>query len=502
MNELERLASGVILIGFTGTAIGESLRTFFEAHEFAGYLLFARNVQSLEQVRRLNDELRVLHEVPPLLAVDQEGGRVMRLTAGVEPIPPMMAVGAAGRTTLAQNVGEQIAFDLRRAGFTTDFAPVVDLSLDAHNTVIGSRAFGSDPEMVGMLANAVASGLQDGGIAPTIKHFPGHGATARDSHLELPVVDTDAETIRRRDLVPFLRTLPNVSAVMTAHVVMRAFDSERPATLSKKILTGLLREELGFAGVCFTDCMQMDAIARTVGTVNGVATAIAAGADCALVSHDPALALEAAKQIVREVENGALPYDRLVEAYGRVQRLRRDAQPPLSLDASAPHPGIGREIARHAVTTLRGTPHVDPTAAIVVSFEGTTTEGVQGRHEQHFSLQREAPALEICVASLEPNNGEVETLVRTVEDASRRPVVLMRRAHIYRDQLRAVESLVQRFPDAVIVSVREPYDCALVNDARHLLAAYGDDEACIGAVADVLFGNAAPSGTLPVTLDG
>ena len=502
MSDLERLAAGVVLVGFSGTALDEELRELFAAHDFAGYLLFARNVQSIEQVRRLNDELRALHELSPLLAVDQEGGRVMRLTSGVEPIPPMMAVGASGRTSLAENVGEQIAFDLRRAGFTLDFAPVVDLALDARNSVIGSRSFGSDPEIVGMLGTAVASGLQRGGIAATLKHFPGHGATASDSHIELPIVEADAKTILQRDLVPFARALPSVSAVMTAHVVVRAFDSEKPATLSKKLLTGVLREELGFSGVCFTDCMQMDAIARGIGTANGVAAAIAAGADCAVVSHDPTLALEAAKHIVRAVQNRALPIERLEEAYDRVQQLRRAARPPLPLDASSPHPGIGREVARAAVTALRGTPHVDPTAAIAVSFEGATTEGAQGRHEEHLSLQREAPALETIVAPLEPQNGEFETLVRRVENAARRPVLLMRRAHVYSQQLRAIETLVRRFPDAVVVSLREPYDCALVPEARHLLAAYGDDEACIGAVADVLFGNAAASGTLPVAIDG
>ena len=149
---------------------------------------------------------------------------------------------------------------------------------------------------------------------------------------------------------------------------------------------------------------------------------------------------------------------------------------------------------------LRGTPHVDPTAAIAISFEGTTTEGVQGRHERHISLQREAPALEKCNASLEPDEDERRAILRCLEDAARRPVVLMRRAHVYPSQLQAVLAIVERFPDTVVVSVREPFDSELVPNARHLFAAYGDDDACIGAVADVLFGNVAPTGTLPVEL--
>lgn len=502
MNELERLACGVIVTGFSGTALDGDLREFFIAHEFAGYVLFARNVESLAQVRALNDDLRALHPVSPILAVDQEGGRVVRLVDGVETIPPMMAAGAAGRARLVRNAGEQTAFDLRRAGFTLNFAPDVDLALDARNTVIGTRSFGSNPEHVTALGAALAAGLENGGVAATFKHFPGHGATAYDSHLELPVVETDALTLRGRDFVPFQRNAAKASGIMTAHVVMRAFDAERPATLSPALLTQVLRDEWHFTGVCFTDCMQMDAIARSVGTVDGVANAIAAGADCALVSHDPHLAYRAAQRLVENVRAGRLPLVRLQEAYERVHRLRVRAHGPLPIDAAPPHPGIGRELARRGITVLRGTPHVDPTAAMAISFEGVTTEGVQGRHERHAALQREAPALETFVASLEPEAGECEAIAGAVAAAGRRPILLMRRAHVYAKQLEAVRTLVARFPDAPVVSLREPYDCALVPEARHVIAAYGDDESSIGAVADVLFGNAAAGGTLPVRFDG
>ncbi len=502
MNELERLACGVIVTGFGGTSLDGSLGAFLKERQFAGYVLFARNVESLVQVRALTDDLRALHSVTPVLAVDQEGGRVARLVDGVETIPPMMAAGAAGRARLVRHAGEQMAFDLRRAGFTIDFAPDVDLALDGRNTVIGTRSFGSDVEHVTNLGAALAEGLESGGVAATFKHFPGHGATAFDSHLQLPVVNTDAQTIRARDLVPFQCNAARASAIMTAHVVMRAFDAERPATLSPALLTGVLRDEWHFDGVCFTDCMQMDAIARDIGTVEGVAQAIFAGADCALVSHDPYLAYQAAQRLMDEVHEGRLPLTRLQQAYERVHRLRVRAHDPIPLEAAPPHPGIGRELARTGVTVIRGTPHVDPTAALAISFQGATSEGVQGRHEQHASLQREAPALEILVAALEPEAEEVRTLVNAVAATGRRPVVLMRRAHVYRKQLEAVRRVVERFPDALVVSLREPYDCALVPQARHLIAAYGDDESSIGAVADVLFGNAAAGGTLPVRLDG
>ncbi len=499
MSELEQLACGVIVVGFEGTKLSGELQALFARHQFAGYVLFARNVDGIAQVRALTDTLRSVHDIPPVIGVDQEGGRVMRLREGVEPIPSMMALGAAGRAVLAQRAGEQMAFDLRRAGCTIDFAPVLDLALDSQNTVIGTRSFGSDPVAVATLGEHLAAGLTSGGITPTYKHFPGHGATSSDSHVELPVVNVDAQLFDNRDIVPFERCLPHAAAVMTAHIVVPHVDSQ-PATNSRRLLTNLLREQFGFNGVCFTDCMQMDAIVRGVGTVEGICQAIAAGADCALVSHDPALALDAARGIVAAVRDGRLDYERLTEAHGRIERLRRASSMPIELDGAAPHTGIGREIARAAITVLRGSPHADPVAAIVVSFEGVTVEGVQGRHEEHVSLRREAPALAVRTAPLDPDAEEQRAIVHDVVASRRRPLVLMRRAHVYGNQLNAVRMLVERFPDAVVVSLREPYDCALVPQARHLLATYGDDTASIGALADVLFGNVLPAGSLPVSL--
>src|SRR5262249_41210853 len=154
-------------------------------------------------------------------------------------------------------------------------------------------------------------GLQRGGIAGTLKHFPGHGDTSADSHLELPVIHADDVTLRKRDLAPFQALAPEAASIMAAHVIAEAFDSALPAPLSPRLLTELLREEWHYAGVCFTDCMQMSAIANGIGTVDGVAAAIAAGADCAIVSHDLELAEAAAERLASEVEAGRIPHERL-----------------------------------------------------------------------------------------------------------------------------------------------------------------------------------------------
>ncbi|MBV8637717.1 MAG: beta-N-acetylhexosaminidase [Candidatus Eremiobacteraeota bacterium] len=500
MNDLARLAAGVMITGFDATALDERDVQRLRRTPFAGFILFARNVESVAQVRELTDVVRAFDDPPQLLSIDQEGGRVARIRDGAEELPAMMALGATRDPSLAVRAGEQLAFDLRRAGLSHDFAPVVDLALDPRNGAIGARAFGESPALVIEMAGAFLRGLQRGGVAGTLKHFPGHGDTSVDSHLDLPVIDVDAATLRVRDLAPFAALAPEAASIMAAHVVAAGFDEAVPATLSRRLLTDLLRSEWHYDGVCFTDCMQMNAVANGIGTVKGVAAAIAAGADCAIVSHDLELAEAAAQHLASEVEAGRIPRERLHEAFERVMRLRRATPEPLALDAPAPHPRIGREIARRAVTRIRGIAHADPTASIVVSFSGATTEGAQGTLGGGASLASQAPALQELLAPLDPSDGDAGPLIESIAQSRRRPIVLMRRAHLIPAQARAVAAILERFPDALVVSMREPYDCELFPQAQHLLAAYGDNGASLGGLADVIFGDGLATGVLPVDL--
>ncbi len=476
MNDVARLARGVILTGVTEMPGDEQLG-------FAGYLLFARNAASASQMRAFTDALRERSGgKPPILAIDQEGGRVARLQDGIERIPSMMALGACGDLELAQRAGEQTAFDLRRAGCTLDLAPVLDLALDPNNTVIGTRSFGSDPQRVAALGAAFARGLQNGGITPCYKHFPGHGSTATDSHEALPVVQADEATLLARDVAPFAAVARDAPAMMSGHLLVRAFDAQHPATLSRAISTELLRERLGFGGALLTDCLEMEAVAAHEPD-------LAAGADLLLFSHHVDLALRAAAQIEAAVADGRLSLERLEEAHARVARLRDAAQPPLPLDAFPPHPNVGREIARRAITVVRGIPEASPLASIAVSFGGAIG-----------ALAREAPALQTLETPLDPAPQDLATLRDALDRSQRRPILLARRANVYRRQADAIGAILEDYRDAVIVSLLEPFDLPLFGAARHLLAAYGDDAPSLRGLADVLFGASLPSGRLPVTL--
>ncbi len=496
MTDIRTLAAGVVCVGFEGTRIEPQFEALLRQTPLAGLILFARNVESLEQTRALTDRIREI--LPnPIIAIDQEGGRVARLRDGVEELPAMLALAATGDTDLAYRAGAQLAFDLRRAGVNVDYAPVLDLMLMRMNTVIGSRAFGDDPEQVVRFADAFARGLRSQGIVPTFKHFPGHGSTEVDSHLDLPAIDLDEQTFRSRDLVPFATLLPDAEALMTAHIIVRSLDALRPATLSPRILTEVLREEIRFNGVCFTDCMQMDAIAKGVGTSEGAVQAVIAGADCVLISHSTQLALESIERIVEAVEAGRLPRKRLEEAYARVQALRATLQQPLPLDAPAPHSGVGREIGRRAVTVVRGNADAQSAQSIIVSFEGATTEGVQGLHTEHASLAggTEVPELRL---PLDPSAEQVEALIADLRKRGKRPIVLMRRAHVYSGQAAAVQALLAAFPDTLLVSTREPFDAFMFDRASNVLCTYGDDKPSMQGLSDVLFGGKPLEGRFPL----
>ena len=503
MSDLEALARGAIATGFDGTELDASLP------RFGGYLLFSRNCSTVEGVRALTDSLRARHgdgDLPPLIAIDQEGGRVMRLQSGVEPMPAMMALGATGDAVLAEHAGEQVAFDLRRAGCTMNLAPVLDLAVEPRNTVIGTRSFGGNPEAVATLAASYAKGLERGGVLACFKHFPGHGPTAVDSHESVPLIDADERTLRSRDLVPFERVAKRAAAIMGAHAIVRAFDAQNPATFSPRIAGELLRRELGFAGAYVTDCLEMGAVAEQGGTVASAVRALRAGADLLLVSHSVDLAEQAVAAIQRAVQDGSLALERLREANARVRRLRQAAQPPLDLDASPPHPGIGWEIAQRAITLVRGASRIDASATHALDFT-LKMEFLGERTIFHLEASpatarsAQAPKPPGISCPYDPSADYVDSVLEDLRASKRRPLVLTYRAHLYPNQARAIRRVLAEHPDATVVSMAEPFDLALFPNARNVLAAYGTNDVSRTALAEVLSGGAPARGRLPVEID-
>lgn len=274
----------LLFAGFEGTRVPADLLGLVQDGRIGGVILFARNVEGPEQLRRLVSELHeaALKANPLLVAIDQEGGTVQRLRAPWTEWPPMRTVGARDRSGDTHALGVALGRELADLGIGLDFAPVVDVDTNPHNPVIGDRSFAGTPEAVGRHAAALISGLQETGVAACAKHFPGHGDTHVDSHEALPRVSHSIERLREIELPPFQAAIDaDVASMMTAHVITEALDAERPATLSRRVLD-ILRHELGYEGVVFSDDLEMAAIADHHAPGDAARLAIEAGCDAIL----------------------------------------------------------------------------------------------------------------------------------------------------------------------------------------------------------------------------
>lgn len=295
-----------LMIGGPGSYMTDQYRTFARKYGFCNFILFAKDIQDKEQMCALCGELHALARENTgrgaLIAVDQEGGRVQRFPRTMLDTPSAGALAEKGDVSRIRDTGRLIASVLRASGVNFDLAPVLDVDCQNGNTVVMDRSFGKTPEEVSTNALAMLYGLTEGGVLACVKHFPGHGAAKLDSHKELPVIDLTADELRRGPLIPFAAAIrARVRAVMSTHILFPKIDPEFPATLSRKLLTELLRAEMGFSGIILTDCLEMGAITKHCKTAAAATAAARAGADILLVSNTREAAAQAAESLARAV---------------------------------------------------------------------------------------------------------------------------------------------------------------------------------------------------------
>jgi len=432
--ELERLAAACVFPGFPGYEPPDWVRRRV-ADGLGGVVLFGWNVRDAEQVAELCAVLRT--ERPELLvATDEEGGDVTRLeVARGSSYPGNLALGVVDDVSLTEAVAAATGSDLAAAGINLDLAPVADVNTNPLNPVIGVRSFGDDPELVARHVAAFVRGLQRCGVAACAKHFPGHGDTEQDSHLELPVARGDLSAA----LLPFRAAVEaGVQAVMTAHIVVPDVD-EVPATVSRRLLTGVLRGQLGFDGLEITDALEMRGLADSIGVEEGAVRALAAGADALCLGHDLGDdAVESvSRAIVAAVASGRLGEERLAEAAGRVARTAAwasGAAPADGVDCS-----VGLEVARRALR-VEGEVALDRPAVVVELLpEPNIAAGPPG-HSLASLLRAEVVGADEAVARV----------------SGRRLVIVLRDAHRYDWARDAAERLLASAPDAIVVETGLP----------------------------------------------
>jgi len=322
---LRRQIGQLLIAGFNGHQIPPELRSLAKEFSLGGVILFARNVSEPEQVAELAYEAaRLVPDLPLWVSIDQEGGRVARLKSPFTEWPPMATLGRSGDTALAERFAKALAAELKTVGVTLDYAPVLDVHTNPKNSVIGDRALGETAADVARLGAAIVRTLQAEGIAACGKHFPGHGDTSTDSHVELPLVDHPPDRLRQVELVPFKAAIEaGVATIMTAHVLVPSVDDAKPATLSRRIVHDLLRDELKYDGVILSDDLEMKAVAKDYAVPSAAVLAVQAGCDGVLIcsgDHDAqGAALEA---LVHAVEDERLATTRVDDALARLRRAK------------------------------------------------------------------------------------------------------------------------------------------------------------------------------------
>jgi beta-N-acetylhexosaminidase len=319
----------LFIIGFNGTSLDNSLKSMLEELNPAGVILFSRNIEDPHQVAELNHNIQKLGTPSGgfFIGVDQEGGRVRRLREPFTSFAPALEmVSGSDPDTAVKGFAQTTASEIALVGFNLDFTPVLDVLShpdDLQSSVIGDRSYGFEPETVAHFGGIVIQEMRKNGIIPCGKHFPGHGGTLVDSHVDLPVDSRDLQSIASKDLIPFRRAVKlEVEMLMTAHVLYPALDPQMPATLSSSILDGLLRKRMGYRGIIITDDLDMGAVADRYSTEDCSLKSFLAGADILLICKHPEKAFAARDRIFRAVRDEEISPERVEESIKRIENLK------------------------------------------------------------------------------------------------------------------------------------------------------------------------------------
>jgi len=485
--------------------IAEIVRT----HHVGGliYFVWSENLESIEQIATLSNDVQdaALESggIPLVISADEERGVVRRLPAPATPLPGQMALGATGSRAHARRAGEIVGAEMRAAGLHQAFSPVVDVNVEAQNPVIGVRSLGADPAAVARLAAAQIKGLQGADCSAAAKHFPGHGDTAVDSHLGLPVIDHTREELHALDLPPFVAAIQEgIDSIMTAHIVVPALDdSGVPATLSHPILTGLLREEMGYEGVIVTDSLAMEGVRTLFGDDRVPVEAILAGADQMLMPPDLVVAIGGVRDAVA---SGEITEERLERSVRRIlaQKLRRGLFDEVHVDPAWAAGAIGTSRALAAAERI-----AEDSLTLIAEQEGALplAEGATvlvtgvGTAAKHDVVVDALTSLGHAATALVDAGPEQAAEAAAAVDA----VLVLTSSSGFSTpaaQVSLVEELAATGTPVLHASLRNPYDVVHVGEVAASLAAYGDADASLRALAGALAGTVTPRGRLPVAI--
>ena len=481
----------MIIAGFPSPYVDDQARRLVEDFHVGNFALFGRNYVTAQQVTQM---CRDLHELvyrkngySAYLASDQEGGVVSRVCIGSALFPGTMAM-AASPSADAYQVGKNCGNILGSMGILGNFAPVVDVNLDPMNPIIGSRSYSDDPETVARMGVDTIRGMHDGGMLATLKHYPGHGNVSTDSHLGLPRNSTPREELMRTEWMPFQRAIEaGADSIMTAHVVFEDVDPEHPATVSKAIMTDLLRDTMGFDGIAVTDCMEMDAIKVTYGIGPGAVMAVQAGCDVLCFSHTYEAVAEACNALYKAVEEGVITPERIDQSYNRIIRLKQQynlvTPPPVDTESALRWLGdrqimdFHAKISRDSMTLLYDNGGYqalksakNPRFFAPASIAVTGAEDKERAPTRFSDLAQQKFGGESIVYPMnEVDEATVEAIRSDEYDVA---VLAVYNARFRRSQQEILRELESQGKPLVVLMLGAPYDAPLIRNAQCVICAY------------------------------
>ncbi len=507
---MDRISIGQHLVsGFQGKSIPEEFKERVKQYKIGNVILFEHNVESKEQLAELCGELDRLITtetgIKPLICIDQEGGPVTRLKEDAALYPSAMAVAAGGNPQDAYIAGLNTARQLRAVGVNYDLAPVADVNSNPLNPVIGVRSYGDSPEAVSEFACQMLKGLQDGGVLASLKHFPGHGDTAVDSHLGLPTVDKSLEELEKCELMPFRAGIAaGAKSIMTTHILFPQLEPDNlPATMSRRIMTGLLRQKMGFDGLIISDCMMMAAIAKYYGTVNGTLAALNAGVDLVCICHDAALAGEAIERA--ELALGELDEAELQASLERILAAKRSFDEPaitLAEVGSEEARAHSRRMTQGAITLVNDAPFEfgeSPMFLGCLRFRANIASSALNGSESFASELQKRFGGDALTTPQNPSDEEIKAIA--AQCAGHSSVTLgLYNGTLFPGQLKLANALAELGIPLCCISLRSPYDLSGIPAQARTIAAYDYDKRTLDALCDALEGKLQMTGKLPVRL--
>ena len=525
---LEEQIGQLLMVGFWGKTPSQEIIDLIQHYHVRNILLFSRNVRDTRQVLELTQSLQVIareagQRYPLLIAIDQENGLVQRLGEAATIFPGNMALGAIGSEEVAYQVAQATGHELKALGINMNLAPVVDVNNNPANPVVGVRSFGEDPQQVARLGTAMVKGYHAAGMLSCLKHFPGHGDTAVDSHLALPTIPYTLERLETLELMPFRGGIEaGAESVMIAHVSFPALTLQDmlPATLSSAIVRGLLREQLGFNGLILSDCLEMKAISETFGTERAAVKALQAGIDLVLVSHHSMRQRGSLEAIQAAVQTHELSSQAVQEAAEHVLRLKANALSWDDLPTSAAlpecigcqaHLQLQDQAYKLSTTLVRNEDellplHLDSGERIVVlSPRRNNSSMVEDRYYSDDVLTDIISQYHTNVKTLSIASGAVENACRKLLQTTSESdifVIATVNAHLDESQAELVRYLILSGRRMIVIAVRNPYDLQAFPQLRTYLVTYEYTRPALVAAVRILFGERQARGHLPVSVPG